>query len=59
MDHPYNTIYYNMVLYTGGLVQDFSISSALAMEILQSCIEPTIYDTTQWQMSDTDQTINS
>ena len=29
--------------YIDGLVQDCSISSALAMEILKSCIKPSIY----------------
>ena len=30
-------------LYIDDLVQDFSISSALAMEILQSCTKPSIW----------------
>ena len=30
-------------IYINGLVQDYSISSALAMEILQSCTKPSIY----------------
>ena len=29
--------------YIGGSVQDCNISSALAMEILQSCTKPSIY----------------
>ena len=32
------------VAHIDGLVQDYSISSALAMEILQSCIKPSIYN---------------
>ena len=31
--------------YINGLVQDCSISSALAMELLQSCTKPSIYIT--------------
>ena len=34
---------YLVITYIDGLVQDCSISSALAMEILQSCTEPSIY----------------
>ena len=32
-----------IIVYIDGLVQDCSISSALAMEMLQSCTEPLIY----------------
>ena len=38
----FNT-YIDYTQYIDGLVQDFSISSVLAMEILQSCTKPFIY----------------
>ena len=41
MEHVYYTVHH-----TNGLVQDCSISSALAMEILQSCAKPSIHDIT-------------
>ena len=34
--------------YCGGLMQDYSISSALAMEILQFCTESSNYDPVKW-----------
>ena len=37
----YQRIYH---LYTDGLAQDCSNSNALAMELLQSCAKPLIYD---------------
>ena len=40
IDH---TIMASAALYIDGFVQDWSISSALAMEILQSCTKPSIY----------------
>ena len=36
-----------LVNHIGGLVQDCGISSALAMELLQSCTKPSIYDLSQ------------
>ena len=41
---------YNLVLYINGLVQDYSISSALALEILQSCTKPS---TLSWHTNST------
>ena len=35
--------FYSILEYIDGLVQDCSISSALAMEILQSCTEPYVF----------------
>ena len=34
----------DVMLYVNGLVQDCRNSSALAMELLQSCTKPSIYD---------------
>ena len=34
----------NWVSYIDGLVQDYSNSSVLAMELLQSCTKPSIYN---------------
>ena len=39
----YFNTYIDYTQYIDGLVQDFSISSVLAMEILQSCTKPLIY----------------
>ena len=47
-----NSVYYHV----NGLVQDHSISSALAMEILQSCTKPSMW---QCQMKDIEKTVNS
>ena len=43
----------NLIKYINGLVQDCSISSALAVEILQSCTKPLIYS----MISETDRQI--
>ena len=41
---PSETVrYYRLCVHIGGLVQDCSISRALAMEILQSCTKSSIY----------------
>ena len=39
----YKTVHYNIILHADGSVQHCSISSALAMEILQSCTRPSIW----------------
>ena len=41
-------------IHIDGLLQDCSISSALAMEILQSCTKPLIYRSVKWTIHCTD-----
>ena len=47
---PMMTQFTHIYIYIDGLVQDCNISSVLAMEILQSCTKPSIYELLGFKM---------
>ena len=49
--HSHVLTHWGLMIHISGLVQDCSISIANALEILQSCTNPSIYASVNWGIS--------